>query len=69
MCVWAFRRRTRSRAPGVLVGTVKHSRISLVLLEHNKLPEATLATHSLPTVYFDNRGLDAVQPNTDDRFR
>lgn len=63
-----FRKRTSTQALGVLVGTVEHPQIALVWLEHNKLPEAAPAGHSLFTIYFEESGLDSVEPNIDSRF-
>ena len=63
-----FSKQTLSRAIGVLVGTAEHPQIGLVWLEHNKLAEAAPPNHSLFTVYFEERGLDSVQPGSNECF-
>jgi len=59
---------TRTRALGVMVPVVEHEQIGLVWLDHNKIAEAAPPGHSLVTCYFEEGGLDTVQPGDDDQF-
>jgi protoporphyrinogen oxidase len=63
-----FARRARSGAVGVLVPTIEHSQIGLLWLEHNKLEGAAPAGHSLFSCYFEEGGLDTIQPPSDEHF-
>ena len=63
-----FHNRPQSRAIGILVGAAAHPQIGLIWLEHNKLPAAAPPGHALITAYFDESGLDSVQPDTDARL-
>ena len=63
-----YRKRTTSKAIGVLVGTAEHAQIGLLWLEHNKLAESAPEGHSLFSVYFETAGLDSIAPVDDERL-
>ncbi|MGE4431525.1 MAG: NAD(P)/FAD-dependent oxidoreductase [Sphingobium sp.] len=63
-----YAKRTRTDSAGVIVPTVEHPQIGLVWLEHNKIEEAAPKGHSLITLYFEESGIDDLQPGDDAQF-
>lgn len=63
-----YAKRVETDAMGVLVPTVEHSQIGLLWMEHGKGEEVAPAGHSLMTCYFEEGGIDEVQPDTDARY-
>jgi len=63
-----YRRATKSKALGVLLGAAEHPNICLVWMEHNKDPGTAPPGYSQITCYFDASGLD-VGARTDDDYK
>ncbi len=55
-----YRKKTRTKAVGVLLSTAEDPHIGLIWLEHNKDPETAPPGHSQIACYFDESGIDSV---------
>ncbi|SCW72025.1 Protoporphyrinogen oxidase [Sphingobium faniae] len=63
-----YSKQTLTDAAGIIVPTVEHPQIGLVWLEHNKIEDAAPKGHSLITLYFEESGIDDLQPGDDSQF-